>query len=79
MDAIVTKDGVGIFYKDWGPRDAQPIVFDHGWPLSAARHTSLFLDTPNHFFASNPVLGHMTASQGVLGPVILSEIEAWHW
>ena len=32
---ITTKDGVEIFYKDWGPRDAQPIVFSHGWPLSA--------------------------------------------
>jgi non-heme chloroperoxidase len=32
---IVTKDGVRIFYKDWGPKNAQPIVFHHGWPLSA--------------------------------------------
>lgn len=32
---ITTKDGVQIFYKDWGPKDAQPIVFHHGWPLSA--------------------------------------------
>lgn len=31
---VVTKDGVVIFYKDWGPKDAQPIVFHHGWPLS---------------------------------------------
>ncbi|WP_420854901.1 alpha/beta fold hydrolase [Shinella kummerowiae] len=30
-----TADNVEIFYKDWGPRDAQPIVFHHGWPLSA--------------------------------------------
>jgi non-heme chloroperoxidase len=35
MDRIVTKDGVEIFYKDWGPKSAQPIVFHHGWPLSA--------------------------------------------
>jgi non-heme chloroperoxidase len=34
MPTITTKDGVEIFYKDWGPRDAQPIVFHHGWPLS---------------------------------------------
>ncbi|MDF4005219.1 alpha/beta hydrolase [Luteibacter sp. PPL201] len=32
---VLTKDGVEIFYKDWGPKDAQPIVFHHGWPLSS--------------------------------------------
>jgi non-heme chloroperoxidase len=31
----MTTDGVQIFYKDWGPRTSQPIVFHHGWPLSA--------------------------------------------
>jgi non-heme chloroperoxidase len=35
MNTITTKDGVEIFYKDWGPKDAQPIVFHHGWPLSS--------------------------------------------
>ena len=35
MSTITTKDGVEIFYKDWGSQDAQPIVFHHGWPLSA--------------------------------------------
>ena len=35
MNAITTKDGTRIFYKDWGPKDAQPIVFHHGWPLSS--------------------------------------------
>ena len=35
MGTITTSDGVEIFYKDWGPRDAQPLVFHHGWPLSA--------------------------------------------
>ncbi|KQY13627.1 haloperoxidase [Rhizobium sp. Root73] len=35
MGYITTKDGVEIFYKDWGPKDAQPIVFHHGWPLSS--------------------------------------------
>ncbi|MGV1793097.1 alpha/beta fold hydrolase [Rhizobium sp. A37_96] len=35
MSFITTKDGTQIFYKDWGSRDAQPIVFHHGWPLSA--------------------------------------------
>nr|WP_321490171.1 alpha/beta fold hydrolase [uncultured Hyphomonas sp.] len=35
MATITTKDGTEIFYKDWGPKDAQPIMFHHGWPLSA--------------------------------------------
>jgi non-heme chloroperoxidase len=35
MGTITTKDGTTIFYKDWGPKTAQPIVFHHGWPLSA--------------------------------------------
>ena len=34
-DFVTTKDGTRIFYKDWGPKTAQPIVFHHGWPLSA--------------------------------------------
>jgi non-heme chloroperoxidase len=35
MDTVTTSDGVSIYFKDWGPRDAQAIVFHHGWPLSA--------------------------------------------
>ncbi|BCB20046.1 alpha/beta hydrolase [Bosea sp. ANAM02] len=35
MPFVTTKDGVEIFYKDWGPKDAQPIMFHHGWPLSS--------------------------------------------
>jgi len=34
MPMITTQDGTQIFFKDWGPKTAQPIVFHHGWPLS---------------------------------------------
>ncbi|MDM4722637.1 alpha/beta hydrolase [Micromonospora sp. WMMA1363] len=32
---LTTRDGVEIFYKDWGPRDGRPVVFSHGWPLNS--------------------------------------------
>ena len=35
MPYVTTADGADIFYKDWGPKAAQPIVFHHGWPLSS--------------------------------------------
>ncbi len=35
MSYVRTKDGVDIFHRDWGFKDAQPIAFHHGWPLSA--------------------------------------------
>ena len=35
MSTITTSDGTSIYYKDLGPKDAQPIVFHHGWPLSS--------------------------------------------
>src|ERR1700716_3573099 len=46
MAIIKTKDGIEIYYKDWGT--GQPIVFSHGWPLSADDWDSQML-----FFLSN--------------------------
>jgi non-heme chloroperoxidase len=48
MPSIATKDGTEIFYKDWGPKGAQPIVFHHGWPLSSDDW-----DTQMLFFLAN--------------------------
>lgn len=35
MATVTTSDGVQLFYKDWGSKDAQPVMFHHGWPLSS--------------------------------------------
>jgi non-heme chloroperoxidase len=35
MAIVTATDGTNLFYKDWGPKDAQPVMFHHGWPLSA--------------------------------------------
>ncbi|KIX16156.1 MULTISPECIES: alpha/beta fold hydrolase [Alphaproteobacteria] len=35
MAFFTTSDGTRLFYKDWGPKDAQPVMFHHGWPLSS--------------------------------------------
>ncbi|MBK5569643.1 MAG: alpha/beta hydrolase, partial [Ensifer sp. SSB1] len=32
---IITRDGVEIYYKDWGPKDGPVVVLSHGWPLSS--------------------------------------------
>ena len=46
MGIVKTKDGVEIFYKDWGK--GQPIVFSHGWPLSADDWDAQMLFFLNH-------------------------------
>jgi non-heme chloroperoxidase len=48
MPFITTQDGTDIFYKDWGPKDAQPIVFHHGWPLSADDWDAQLIFFRNH-------------------------------
>src|SRR5215470_15933392 len=35
MPTLTTREGTQIYYKDWGPRNSQPIAFHHGWPLTA--------------------------------------------
>jgi non-heme chloroperoxidase len=48
MSYVTTQDGTEIFYKDWGSKYAQPIVFHHGWPLSSDDW-----DTQMLFFLAN--------------------------
>ena len=59
MPTITTKDGVEIFYKDWGK--GQPIVFSHGWPLSADDWDGQMLFFLNHGFESSPMTAAATA------------------
>ena len=48
MAIVTTSDGTDLFYKDWGPKDAPPVMFHHGWPLSSDDWDSQML-----FFLSN--------------------------
>jgi non-heme chloroperoxidase len=62
---VKTKDGTDIFYKDWGPKDAQPIVFHHGWPLSSDDWDAqmLFFLTEGYRVVAHDRRGHGRSSQ----------------
>jgi len=65
MAFVTTKDGVEIFYKDWGPKDAQPIVFHHGWPLSSDDwdNQMLFFLSKGYRVVAHDRRGHGRSSQ----------------
>ena len=65
MSTITTRDGTHIFYKDWGPRDAQPICFHHGWPLSADDwdNQMLFFLSKGYRVIAHDRRGHGRSSQ----------------
>ena len=69
MPMITIKDGTQIFYKDWVPRDAQPIVFHHGWPLSADDWDvqMLFFLAHGYRVVAHDRRGHGRSSQTALG------------
>jgi non-heme chloroperoxidase len=63
MSAITTKDGTQIYYKDWG--EGQPVVFSHGWPLSADAWESqmVFLASNCYRCIAHDRRGHGRSSQ----------------
>ena len=63
MPTITTKDGVTVFYKDWG--SGQPIVFSHGWPLSADDWDNQMMFFLNHGYRviAHDRRGHGRSSQ----------------
>ena len=67
MSTITTTDGTEIFYKDWGT--GQPIVFSHGWPLSADDWDAQMLYFLDHGFRviAHDRRGHGRSSQGSEG------------
>jgi non-heme chloroperoxidase len=69
MPTITLKDGTQMFYKDWGSKDAQPIVFHHGWPLSADDWDSqmLYFLAKGYRVIAHDRRGHGRSSQTATG------------
>jgi non-heme chloroperoxidase len=69
MPMITSKDGAQIFYKDWGPKAAQPIVFHHGWPLSSDDWDAqmLFFLANGYRVVAHDRRGHGRSSQVATG------------
>ena len=63
MSSITTQDGTQIYYKDWG--SGQPVVFSHGWPLTADAWESqmVFLAAHNYRCIAHDRRGHGRSSQ----------------
>ena len=63
MGTIMTKDGTEVYYKDWGA--GQPVVFSHGWPLSADAWDDqmLFLAARGYRCIAHDRRGHGRSSQ----------------
>ena len=62
---VTTDNGTQIFFKDWGPKNAQPIVFHHGWPLSSDDwdNQMLFFLAQGYRVVAHDRRGHGRSSQ----------------
>ena len=69
MGTITTTDGVTLYFKDWGPTDAQAIVFHHGWPLSADDWDAQMLFFLSHGYRviAHDRRGHGRSTQSATG------------
>ncbi|MES2160490.1 MAG: alpha/beta hydrolase [Pseudomonadota bacterium] len=65
VSTITTRDGVEIYYKDWGPRGGQPVILSHGWPLNADSWESAAFHLANNGFRviTHDRRGHGRSSQ----------------
>lgn len=65
MSFVTTTDGTKIFYQDWGPKTAQPIVFHHGWPLCSDDWATqmLFLSGKGYRVIAHDRRGHGRSGQ----------------
>lgn len=62
---ITTRDGVQLYYKDWGPKDGQVVTFSHGWPLNSDSWEAqmLFLADKGYRVIAHDRRGHGRSSQ----------------
>lgn len=66
MTTVTTRDGLQIFYKDWGPKTARPIFFHHGWPLCSDDwdNQMLYFVGKGYRVVAHDRRGHGRSSQG---------------
>jgi non-heme chloroperoxidase len=69
MPTITTRDGTEIFYKDWGPRDGQVVMFHHGWPLSGDDWDAqmMFFEAKGYRVIAHDRRGHGRSTQSASG------------
>ncbi|KQW93688.1 chloroperoxidase [Massilia sp. Root418] len=62
---LTTRDGVALYYKDWGPKNGQPVVFSHGWPLNSDSWESqmIFLADRGYRCIAHDRRGHGRSTQ----------------